>query len=70
MDSADYGTPITPIEEQSSNTKKIILIVVAVVLGLCCCFLVFGLLLYFVLGDMILEALDIAALIRQLPMLL
>lgn len=61
----NYGTPVQSMDDafeaapQKSNSKNIILIVVAVLVVLCCCCVGVGLLFYYVLGDMLLEALDI-----------
>ena len=56
----DYGTPVPPLEEETekkSNTSLIIAIVVVVLLC-CCCFIMIPL-FYFVLGDMLMEALGL-----------
>lgn len=64
----DYGAPVQPMDEplgaapQKSNSKNIVLIVVAVLVVLCCCCVGVGLLFYYVLGDMLLETLDIQVL--------
>ncbi len=61
----EYGTPVQPMDDhleaapQKSNSKNVVLIVVAVLVVLCCCCVGAGLLFYYVLGDMLLEALDI-----------
>ncbi len=61
----DYGNPVQSMDDvleaapQKNNSKNIILIVVAVLVVLCCCCVGVGLLFYYVLGDMLLEALDI-----------
>lgn len=61
----DYGTPVQPLDEkletppQKSNSKNIILIIVAILVILMCCCVGVALLFYYVLGDMLLEALDI-----------
>jgi len=56
--SADFGTPITPMEEpkKKSNQTLIIIIVVVVVLLCCCC--VAGVVAW-QFGDQILQALGI-----------
>jgi hypothetical protein len=61
----EYGTPVQPLDDhleaapQKNNSRNTILIVVAVLVVLCCCCVGVGLLFYYVLGDMLLEALDI-----------
>ena len=61
----DYGTPVPPVDEyqeavpQKNNTRNIVLIVLAVLVVLCCCCVGVGTLFYYVLGDVILEALDV-----------
>ena len=39
---ANYGTPITPLEEQPKKDNKRTIIIVVVVLLLCCCCVVVG----------------------------
>ena len=51
----------TPLEEPKKNNKTIIIIVV-VLLVLCCCCVAVAALLYFVLGDAIMQALNMTAL--------
>lgn len=61
----DYGAPVQPIDEyqgaapQKNSSRNVVLIVVAVLVVLCCCCVGVGLLFYYVLGDMLLETLDI-----------
>ena len=61
----DYEAPVQPMDEyqeaapQKNNSRNVVLIVVAVLVVLCCCCVGVGLLFYYVLGDMLLEALDI-----------
>ncbi len=61
----DYGTPVPPVDEyheavpQKNNNKNIVLIIVAVLVVLCCCCVGVASLFYFVLGDVILEAIEV-----------
>ncbi len=61
----EYGTPVQPIDDhldaapQKNKSKNTILIVVIVLVVLCCCCVGGALLFYYVLGDKILQALDI-----------
>ncbi|HSQ27514.1 MAG TPA: hypothetical protein VLM80_10365 [Anaerolineales bacterium] len=61
----DYRAPVQPMDEyqeaapQKNNSRNVVLIVVAVLVVLCCCCVGVGLLFYYVLGDVLLEALDI-----------
>lgn len=57
-----YGTPPSAQPPKSNRTWLIVLIVLLV---LCCCCVVFLLLMYFVLGDMILEAIEYTGAILQ-----
>ena len=63
----DYGTPIPPIEEEKGGGSKIWIILIVVLLVLCCCCVVVAALMYFVVGDIILETLELYTLA---PMLL
>lgn len=58
----EYGTPIPPIEEPKSRGSRIWIIIVVVLLVLCCCCIGISALFYFVLGDPLMEALNVYAL--------
>ena len=51
----EYGTPIPPIEEPKSSGSKIWLIIVVVLVVLCCCCVGFAALMYYVVGDMLMD---------------
>ncbi len=61
--------PAYPPPTPKSNAPRVALIVVVVLLLLCCCCVVMGLLFYFVLGDMITDALDITQLLLPLAVI-
>lgn len=63
----EYGTPIPPIEEPKGGGSKIWIILLVVVLVLCCCCVLVSALLYFVVGDAIMETMGVYSLA---PMLL
>ncbi len=51
-------------QPKRSNAPAVILIVVVVLLLLCCCCIVFPLLMYFVLGDVITDAMGITSILQ------
>ena len=54
----DYGTPIPPIDEGQDKGSRIWLIIVIVLVVLCCCCVVGALLMYFVVGDIMLDVVE------------
>ena len=54
----EYGTDIPPIEEPQNNNRVWIILVVVLV-ALCCCCVVVSALMYFVLGDVLMESLGL-----------
>ena len=55
----EYGTPIPPIEEPEGRGNRIWIILLIVVLVLCCCCIGGSLLVYFYLGDALMESLGV-----------
>ena len=58
----DYNPPPEP----KRNTNRTIMIIIGVLLLLCCCCIVFALLMYFVLGDLLTDALGITQILVPL----
>jgi len=52
----EYGTPIPPMEEEKGSNNKLWIIILVVVLILCCCCILFSIITYQFLGDLLLEA--------------
>lgn len=63
----NYNEPIqpyaTPESAPQKKNNKTLIIVLVVVLVLCCCCVILVPLMYFVLGDPIMEALDMGSLL-------
>ena len=57
LEPEEYGTPIPPIEEPKSQGSRIWIIVLVVILVICCCCVGGTALVYFYLGDLIMEGL-------------
>jgi hypothetical protein len=55
-DEYEYGTPIPPIEEpQGGKDKRIWIILAVILIVLCCCCVGIALIMYFVVGDQLME---------------
>jgi hypothetical protein len=55
----EYGTPIPPLEEPPKKSNTTIIIVVVVLVLLCCCCIAFFLIMYFWLGDILMNSLNL-----------